>query len=96
MASRKAQKERLRAERLRRDAEEQAATRRRRLIQYGSGLGLLAVIIVVVAIVVSQSGSSASGAGAGGKVIDASLVSKQLQGIAQSGTVLGDPGQRSP
>jgi protein-disulfide isomerase len=91
MASRKEQKERLRAERLRREAEEQAATRRRRLIQYGSGAGLLAVIVVVVAIVVSQSGSSASGAGAGGKVVDASLVSNQLHGIPQSGTILGDP-----
>src|SRR6188472_685103 len=94
MASRKAQKERLRAERLRREAEEQAATRRRRLIQYGSCLGLLAVIVVVVAIVVSQSGSSASGAGAGGNVVDASLVSKQLQGIPQDRTVLGNPGAK--
>lgn len=91
MASRREQKEQLRAERLRREAEEQAAARRRRLIQYGTGAGLLAVIILVVAIVVSQSGSSGSGAGAGGDVADASLVSKQLQGIPQNGTVLGDP-----
>jgi len=96
MASRKEQKERVCAQRLRREAEEQAAARRRRLIQYGSGAGLLAVIVVVVAIVVSQSGSSASGAGAGGNVVDASLVSNQLQGIPQSDTVLGDPGARSP
>jgi protein-disulfide isomerase len=91
MASRKEQKEQLRAERLRRESEEQAQARRRRLVQYGAGAGLLAVIIVVVAIVVSQSGSSGSGAGAGGDVVDASLVSKQLQGIPQSDTVLGDP-----
>jgi protein-disulfide isomerase len=91
MASRREQKERLREERLRREAAEQATARRRRLIQYGTGAGFLAVIIVVVAIVVSQSGSSGSGAGAGGDVADASLVSKQLQGIPQSGTVLGDP-----
>jgi protein-disulfide isomerase len=91
MASRKEQKEQLRAERLRREAEEQAAGRRRRLIQYGTGAALLAVIVVVVAIVVSQSGSSGSGAGAGGDVVDASLVSNQLKGIQQNDTVLGDP-----
>src|SRR4051794_38684016 len=91
MASRKAQKEQLRAERLRREAEEQVAARRRRLIQYGTGAGLLAVIVVVAAIVVSQSSSSGSGAGGGGDVVDASLVSKQLQGIPQNGTVLGGP-----
>jgi protein-disulfide isomerase len=91
MASRKEQKEQLRAERLRREAEEQAAARRRRLIQYGTGAALLAVIVVVVAIVVSQSGSSGSGAGAGGDVVDASLVSNQLKGIQQNDTVLGDP-----
>ena len=90
MASRKEQKEQLRAERLRREAEEQAQARRRRLIQYGAGAALLAVIVVVVAIVVSQSGSGGSGAGAGGDVVDASLVSKQVQGIPQAGTVLGD------
>jgi protein-disulfide isomerase len=91
MASRKEQKEKLRAERLRREAEEHAQARRRRLIQYGTGAGLLAVVIVVVAIVVSQSGSSGSGAGAGGDVVESALVSKQLHGIPQNDTVLGDP-----
>jgi protein-disulfide isomerase len=91
MASRKEQKEQLRAERLRREAEEQATARRRRLVQYGAGAALLAVIVVVVAIVVSQSGSGGSGASAGGNVADTSLVSSQLKGIPQSDTVLGDP-----
>ena len=91
MASRKEQKEQLRAERLAREAAEQAQARRRRLVQYGAAAGLLAVIVVVVAIVVSQSGSSGSGAGSGGDVVDASLVSKQLKGIPQQDTVLGDP-----
>jgi protein-disulfide isomerase len=91
MASRKEQKEKLRAERLAREASEQAQARRRRLVQYGAGAGLLAVIVVVAAIVISQSGSGGSGAGAGGDVADASLVSKQLQGIPQNDTVLGDP-----
>jgi protein-disulfide isomerase len=88
MASRKEQTERLRAERLAREAEERAQARRKRLVQYGAGAGLLAVIIIVVAIVVSQSGS---GAGGGGSVVDASLVANQLKGIPQHDTVLGDP-----
>lgn len=91
MASRKEQKEKLRAERVAREAEERAQARRKRLVQYGAGAGLLAVIIVVVAIVVSQSGSGGSGAGAGGNVVDTSLVADQLQGIPQHDTVLGDP-----
>jgi hypothetical protein len=58
VASRKAEKERLRQERLERERELAAATRRRRLIQiYGTG-GLAVVAIVVVALVVALSGSS--------------------------------------
>ena len=91
MASRREQKEQLRTERLRREAEEQAKQRRQRLIQYGSGAAFLAVCVVAVLIIVSQSGGGGSGAGAGGAVEDTSLVQAQLQGIPQQGTVLGDP-----
>jgi protein-disulfide isomerase len=87
MASRKEQKERLRAERIAREAEDQAKERRRRLVQYGSAAAFLAVCAVAVLVVVSQSGGGSSGSGAEG----ASEVEKELQGIPQQGTVLGDP-----
>jgi protein-disulfide isomerase len=91
VASRKGKKEQLRAERLKREAEEQAKLRRQRLKQYGSAAAFLAVCVVAVLIIVSQSGSGASGAGTGGDVQDASLVQQQLKGIPQQDTVLGDP-----
>jgi protein-disulfide isomerase len=92
MASRKEQKEQLRADRLAREAEEQAAARRKRLVQYGALAGLLAVVVVAALIIASQNNSgSGSGAGAGGDVADVSLVNNQLKGIPQNGLVLGDP-----
>jgi protein-disulfide isomerase len=89
MASRKDEKDRLRAERLAREADEQAKERRRRLVQYGSGAAFLAVCIVAVLIIVSQSG----GGGSAGDISQADInqVQNQLQGIPQRGTVLGDP-----
>jgi protein-disulfide isomerase len=87
MASRKEQKERLRAERLQREQEERVKERRQRLIQYGSGAGFLAICAVVVLIIVSQSGGGSAGSG----TQDATVIQQQLQGIPQRGTVLGDP-----
>jgi protein-disulfide isomerase len=87
MASRKEQKEQLKAERLAREADEQAAERRRRMVQYGSAAAFLAICAVAVLIIVSQSGSDSAGSG----TKDATLITKQLQGIPQNGTVLGDP-----
>jgi protein-disulfide isomerase len=92
MASRKDQKEQLRAQRLARENEEQAAARRKRLVQYGALAGLLAVVVVAALIIASQNNSSdSSGAGAGGDVADVSLVDNQLKGLPQNGLVLGDP-----
>jgi protein-disulfide isomerase len=92
MASRKEQKEQLRAERMQREADEQAAARRKRLVQYGALAGLLAVVVVAALIIASQNNSSdSSGAGAGGDVADVSLVDDQLKGLPQNGLVLGDP-----
>jgi protein-disulfide isomerase len=92
MASRRDQKEKLRAERLEREASEQAAARRKRVVQYGALAGLLALVVVAALIIASQNNSDdASGAGAGGEVADVDVVSKQLDGIPQNGTVLGDP-----
>ena len=87
MASRKEQKEQLRAERLARESEEQAKERRRRLVQYGSAAAFLAVCAVAVLIVINQSGGDSAGSG----TKDSALIQKQLQGIPQHDTVLGDP-----
>jgi protein-disulfide isomerase len=88
MASRTEQKQRLRAERLEREAQEKAREqRRRRLVQFGSAAGFLAICAVVSLIIVSQSGKTSAGSG----TKDASLVEQQLKGIPQHGTVLGDP-----
>jgi protein-disulfide isomerase len=92
MASRKEQKDQLRAERLARESEEQAAARRKRLVQYGALAGLLAVVVVAALIIASQNNSSdSSGAGAGGDVADVHKVDNQLKGLPQNGLVLGDP-----
>jgi protein-disulfide isomerase len=87
MATRKEEKERLRAQRVQRQAEEQARRRRQRLIQYGSGAAFIAICVVAVLIIVSQSGGGSAGSG----TKDAGLIERQLQGIPQHGTVLGDP-----
>jgi protein-disulfide isomerase len=87
MASRKEQKEQLKAERVAREADEQAKERRRRMVQYGSGAAFLAICAVAVLIIISQSGGGSAGSG----TQDADLVTKQLQGVPQHGTVLGNP-----
>jgi protein-disulfide isomerase len=88
VASRKDQKERLRAERLRKEAQAQAQQRRRRLVQFGGGGAFVAICIVAVLVVVSQSGGEAS---AGSGTQGAGSIERQLNGIPQRGTVLGDP-----
>ena len=87
MASRKEQRERLRAQRLQGQAENEADRRRRRLVQYGSGAAFLAVCVVVALIILSQSGAGSAGSG----TKDAGLIARQLNGLSQHGTSLGDP-----
>jgi hypothetical protein len=60
MASRKEQKEQLRLERERKEAEAKAAARRRQMMGYlaGGGLVLVAVVVVVVIILASGGGDS--------------------------------------
>jgi hypothetical protein len=60
MASRKEQKEALRAERERKEAEAKAASRRRQMIGYAAGGGLALVAVVVVVVLVLASGGSDS------------------------------------
>jgi protein-disulfide isomerase len=62
---------------------------RRRLGQVASGVAFLAICAVAVLIVVSQAGSGGSGGDT--DLEDVALVSDQLAGIPQHGTVLGDP-----
>ena len=88
MATRTGQKEKLRAERLRTEAEAQAQQRRRRLVQLGGGGAFVAICIVAVLVVVSQSGGGGS---AGSGTQGAGSIERQLSGIPQRGTVLGDP-----
>src|SRR2546426_9265161 len=63
MASRKEQKERLRQERLQREAEATAAAQRRRLFGYVAG-GVL-VVAAVAAIVLAASGAGGGGSKSG-------------------------------
>jgi protein-disulfide isomerase len=61
--------------------------RRKRLLQIGSAAVFLAVIAVAVSIVISANETS----GGDTNLEDVGLVKRQLQGIPQSGMVLGDP-----
>jgi len=88
MASRKEQKEQLRAKRHQQESAQSAAERRRTMVQYGTGAVLLAAVVVAILIVVSQSGSDGGG---DTTITGASTVEGELKGIDQDGTVLGDP-----
>jgi protein-disulfide isomerase len=91
MGTRAGQKERLQAERLRKEAEAQTRQRRARLLQLGGVAVLAAACVVAVLIVASQSGGGSSSDSAGSGAQGAAGVGRQLQGIPQDGTVLGDP-----
>jgi protein-disulfide isomerase len=61
--------------------------RRQQLIKLASAAVFLAIVVVAVLIVVSQSQTS----GGDSKLEDVGLVERQMEGIPQSGTVLGRP-----
>ncbi len=65
MASRKEQKERLKAERLERERQAQSAERRKQLVGYGAG-GVLVVGVIVALVVVILAGGNDDGGAAGG------------------------------
>jgi protein-disulfide isomerase len=91
MASRTAQKQQARQQRV---AEEQALTeraRRERRMRMLGGVVLLVVAVVAVAIAISSGGSSApKTSGASGRQAE-SAVDSLLAGIPQSGSTLGSP-----
>jgi protein-disulfide isomerase len=64
--------------------------RRQNLIKLASAAAFVAVAVVLVLIVLSAN----SGSGGDTKIESASLVDRDLRGIPQEGTVLGDPGAR--
>lgn len=76
-----------REERLRAESESEQGERRKRLLQIGSAAAFIVVAVVLVLIVVSANKTS----GGDANLDDAGLVKNQLQGIPQSGLVLGDP-----
>ncbi|MEA2480279.1 MAG: hypothetical protein QOJ07_2201 [Thermoleophilaceae bacterium] len=59
MSSRKEQKEKLRAEREKREAEAAAAERRRKLIGYGAAGALILAAVVAIVVVIASSGGKA-------------------------------------
>ncbi len=91
MASRKEEREAARRAREEQEQRAAAEARRKRMTQLGVGGFFGAAIVVVVLIVVSQSGGGSDSGGDASSVSSTELVAKQLQGIPQSGNVLGDP-----
>ncbi|MGI9557471.1 MAG: DsbA family protein [Solirubrobacterales bacterium] len=89
MASRKEEKEQRRAEREQAEATEAAQQRRSRALMAGGAAALLAVIVVVVLIVASQSGDDEGGDP--GNIAGVDAITAELEGIEQSGFVIGDP-----
>jgi protein-disulfide isomerase len=77
-----------REERLREDEQAGAAERRRRLIKLASAAGFLALVVVAVVVVIS---AGQSGGGDASNIADTEAISKQLEGIPQSGMTLGEP-----
>lgn len=83
----KRDRERRREERLREEGEADRQERRKRLLQLGSAAAFLALAVVVVLIVISQNESDGGDVNLEGT----NAVSSELQGIPQSGLVLGEP-----
>jgi protein-disulfide isomerase len=91
MEGRHEERERLRAERQAAESSEGAeAMRRKRRSQYLIIAGFAAVAVIVALIVISQSGGGGGGGGTPSNVQGASQVSSELDGIPQSGEVLGE------
>jgi hypothetical protein len=86
MASRREQKERLKAERIAREREAQAAERRKRLAGYGAG-GVLAVAALVALVVVVAAGGDGGGseqAGESGEFPEGSVPAQQVADLEQA------------
>jgi protein-disulfide isomerase len=93
MAGRRDERERLRAERQATESQQAGALARKRRLQYLTIGAFAAVAVIVVLIVISQSGGDGNGGGGTpSNVQGAQQVNAELNGISQSGAVLGDAG----
>jgi protein-disulfide isomerase len=91
MAGRRDERERLRAERQATESQQAGALARKRRLQYLTIGAFAAVAVIVVLIVISQSGGDDNGGGGTpSNVQGAQQVNAELNGISQSGAVLGD------
>jgi len=87
MSGKSAREER-RDERLQAESQGEQQDRRKRLLQIGAGAIFIAVVVVAVLIVISAGNS---GSGGDTNLEDVGLVKEKLNGIPQSGLLLGDP-----
>jgi Protein-disulfide isomerase len=94
MEGRDQKRERLRAERQAAESQDAAQLARKRRVQYLSLAAFAAVAVVVALIVISQSGGSNDNntPTAPANVKGVAEVNSELQGLSQSGQVLGDSG----
>jgi protein-disulfide isomerase len=91
MEGKRQERDRLRAERQAADSQDAAAIARKRRLQYLIIGAFAAVAVIVALIVISQSGGDDSdGGGSPSNVQGVAQVNAELQGIPQSGQVLGD------
>lgn len=87
------ERERLRAERQAAESQDSAAAlARKRRVQYLSLAAFAAVAVIVALIVISQSGGGGTSSSPPANVTGVSRVDAELNGLKQSGTVLGDSG----
>ena len=91
MEGRREKRERLRAERQTVESQQSDALARKRRIQYLIIGGFAALAVIVALIVISQSGGDDNGGGGSPANVQGSQqVSAQLNGLSQSGSVLGN------
>jgi protein-disulfide isomerase len=91
MEGKQRERDRLRAERQAAESQDAASVARKRRIQYLIIGAFAAVAVIVALIVISQSGGDDNGGGGSpSNVQGVTQVNTELQGIPQSGQVLGD------
>jgi protein-disulfide isomerase len=86
--SNKREREKRREERVAAETQVDTVDRRKKLLQMGAGAVFLVVVVIAVLIVISASGDDG---GEAGNIKDVAEVEQELNGIEQSGMVLGDP-----
>jgi protein-disulfide isomerase len=90
MEGRRDERERLRAQRQAAESQDTSRLARKRRIQYLALAAFAAVAVIVILIVISQSGGSSGSSSPPANVTGAAQVDTELNGIPQTGQVLGD------